>query len=67
MIESQTHILTLVHGKENDEKHSRLKVGDHVKIPKYKYFFAEGNTPNWSEEVLLIKKVKNTTPWTHVI
>ena len=23
--------------------------------------------PNWSEEVFVIKKVKNTVPWTYVI
>ena len=28
---------------------------------------AKGNVPNWSEEVFVIKKVKNTTPWTYVI
>ena len=31
-----------------------------------KYFF-KGYTPNWSEEVFVIKKVKNTVPWTYVI
>ena len=29
--------------------------------------FAKGYVPNWSEEVLVIKKVKNTVPWTYVI
>ena len=28
--------------------------------------FAEGQTPNWSEEIFVIKKVKNTVPWTYV-
>ena len=23
--------------------------------------------PNWSEEILIIKKIKNTVPWTYVI
>ena len=32
-----------------------------------KNFFAKGCTPNWSEEVFMIKKVKNTVPWTYVI
>ena len=27
----------------------------------------EGYTPNWSEEVFIIKEVKNTVPWTYVI
>ena len=32
-----------------------------------KTFFAKGYTQNWSEEVFVIKKVKNTVPWTYVI
>ena len=38
-----------------------------VRISKYKNIFAKGYTPNWSEEVFVIKKVKNTVPWTYVI
>ena len=29
--------------------------------------FAKGYMPNWSEEIFVIKKIKNTVPWTHVI
>ena len=29
--------------------------------------FAKGYTSDWSEEVSVIKKVKNTVPWTYVI
>ena len=35
---------------------------DDVRISKYKNIFAKGYVPNWSEEVFLIKKVKNTVP-----
>ena len=45
----------------------KLKVGHIVKISKYKNTFTKGYTPNWSEEVLVIKKVKNSVPWTYVI
>ena len=45
----------------------KFKVGDHVKISKYKNIFAKGYTPNWSEEVLVVSKIKNTVPWTYVI
>ena len=55
------HTLTLVN---NDLK---FKVGDHVRISKYKNIFARGYTPNWSEEIFVIKKIKNTVPWTYVI
>ena len=30
-------------------------------------FWSKGCTPNWSKEVFVMKKVKNTLPWTHVI
>ena len=44
-----------------------FKVGDIVRISKYKNIFAKGYVPNWSEEVSVIKKVKNTMPWTYAI
>ena len=53
--------------KEVNDKDPKFKVGDHVRISKYKNIFAKGYTPNWSEEVFVIKKVKNTVPWTNVI
>ena len=43
------------------------KFGDHVRISKSKNIFAEGSTPNWSEEIFVIKEIKNTVPWTFVI
>ena len=53
--------------KEVNDKDSKFKVGDHVRISKYKNIFAKGYTPNWSEEVFVIKEVKNTVPWTYII
>ena len=53
--------------KEINNKDPKFKVGDRVRISKYKNIFAKGYTPNWSEEVFGIKKVKNTVPWTYVI
>ena len=52
--------------KVND-KNLKLKVGDHVRISKYKNIFAKVYMPNWSEEIFFIKKNKNTVPWTYVI
>ena len=54
-------------GKEVNDKDPTFKVGDHVRISKYKNIFAKGYTPNWSEEVFITKKIRNTIPWTHVI
>ena len=53
--------------KEINNKDSKFKVGDSVRISKYKNIFTKGYIPNWSEEVFVIKKVKNTIPWTYVI
>ena len=48
-------------------KNPKFKVGDHVRISKYKNIFAKGCTRNWSEEIFIVKKIKNTVPWTYVI
>ena len=53
--------------KEVNDKNSKFKVDDHVRISKYKNIFVKGYTPNWSEEVLLIKELKNAVPWTYVV
>ena len=50
--------------KETNYKDPKFTVGDHVRISKYKNIFSKLYTPNWSEEVFVIKKVKNTFPWT---
>ena len=50
-----------------DNTYIDFKIGDHVRISKCKNIFAKGYTPNWSEEVFVIKEVKNTVPWTYVI
>ena len=39
-------------GKEGNDNGPKFKVGDHVRISKFKNIFAKGYTPNWSEEVL---------------
>ena len=44
--------------KEVNDKDPKFKVGDHVRISKYKNIFAKGYTLNWSEEIFVIKKLK---------
>ena len=50
-----------------NEKNPKFKVGDHVRISKYKNIFATGYGPNWSEEVFVVSKIKNIVPWIYVI
>ena len=54
-------------GKQVNDKDPKFKVGDHVRISKCKSIFAKGYTPNWSEEISVIKEIKNTVPGTYVI
>ena len=53
--------------KDVNDNDPKFEVGDHMRISKYKNIFSKGYTPNWSEEVFVIKKIKNTIPWTYVI
>ena len=63
-VKSSTYIDS---SKEIDNRDPKFKIGDIVRISKYKNAFANVYTPNGSEEVFLIKKVKNTVPWIYVI
>ena len=63
-VKDNTYINT---NKEINYKDPKFKVGDYVRISKYKNIFAKGYMPNWSEEVFVVNKIKNTVPWTYVI
>ena len=54
------------YSEETNEKDPKFKVGDNVRISKYKNIFAKGYTPNWFE-VFVVNKVQNTVPWTYLI
>ena len=55
------------YNEDFNKKDPKFKVGDHVRISKYKNIFAKGYAPNWSEEVFVVSKIKNTISWTYVI
>ena len=48
-------------------KRPKFKVGDRVRISKYKTLFEKGYTPNWTTEVFEINNVFLTTPTTYKI
>ena len=54
-----------VYFDEHNEKDSRLKVGDRVRISKFKNIFAKGYTPNWSKEIFIVNKINDTVPYTY--
>ena len=55
------------YNEDFNKNHPKFKVGDHVRISKYKDIFAKGYTPNWSEEFSAISKIKNVVLGTYVI
>ena len=55
------------YNEESNKKDPKFKIGDHVRIFKYKNIFAKGYTPNRSEEVFIISKTNNAVPWRYVI
>ena len=60
-VKDNTYINT---NKEINYKDPKFKVGAYVGISKYKNTFAKGYMPNWSKEVFVVDKIKNTVPWT---
>ena len=58
-VKSSTYINS---SKEINNKDPKFRIGDIVRISKYKNIFAKGYTPSWSKEVFVIKKVKNNVP-----
>ena len=63
-VKDNTYINT---NKEINYKDPKFKVGDYVRISNYKNIFAKEYMPNWSEQVFVADKIKNTVPWTCVI
>ena len=55
------------YNEDSNENQPKFKIGDHVRISKYKNIFAKGYTKSQSEEVFVISKIKNTVAWTYVI
>ena len=55
------------YNEDSNEKDPKFKAGDRVRISKYKNIFAKGYIQNWSKEVFIISKIKNTVPRTYVI
>ena len=51
-------------GIESSHKDPKFNVADYVRILKHKNVFVKAYTPNWSEEVFVIKKIVR---WTYVI
>ena len=60
-------IIKRVYIDERNEKRSRFKVGDRVRISKFKNIFDIGYTSNWSREIFIVNKINDTVPYTYNI
>ena len=50
---------------KHNEKESKFKVGDRVRISRYKNIFAKGYAPNWISEIFIVDKINDTLPYTY--
>ena len=50
---------------EHNKKDSRFKIGNRLRISKFKNIFAKGYTPNWSREIFIINKINDAVPYTY--
>ena len=57
----------IVYIDEHNEKDSRFKIGDRVRISKFKNIFAKGYTPDWSREIFIVNEINDTVPYTYNI
>lgn len=47
-----------VNNDTENQKKTKFRVGDHVRLSKYKHAFEKGYTPNWTTEIFKIRKVQ---------
>ena len=50
---------------EHNEKESKFKVDDRVRISRYKDIYSKGYAPNWSSEIFIVNKINDTVPYTY--
>ena len=55
------------YNEESNKKDIKIKASDNFRMSRFKNVFSKGYTTNWSEEIFIVKKIKNTVPWTYVI
>ena len=60
-------LLPTVYNVVNIAARPKFKVGDSVRVSKFKTVFEKGYTPNWSTEVFKIAKVQRTNPVTYLL
>lgn len=68
--ENEQHLLDTVYNHEKIiqfRNNVKFKVGDHVRLSKYKHVFEKGYLPSWTTEVFTVSKVQHTDPTTYLL
>lgn len=63
----EQHLLSTVYNHIKVAGFAKYKIGDTVRISKYKHIFEKGYTPNWTTEIFTISKVQITNPVTYLL
>ena len=65
--QNETTLLQNVYGRirVNRTRKIKFKVGEKVRISKWKHIFEKGYTPNWRTEIFTTSEVKKTDPVTY--
>lgn len=65
---NEFYLMTTVYNHQRSlalKSEPKFRLGDFVRISKYKHIFDKGYTPNWTTEIFKIKNVYHTIPITY--
>lgn len=65
--QNSAEVFKNLYGHEKIDKIKKFKVGDRVRIYRYKTLFEKGYKPNWTDEIFVVTEVVNTNPITYRI
>ena len=66
-IADEKRLLNTVYLETKSVGRSKFKIGEKVRISKYKNLFEKGYTPNWTTEIFTIEKKQLTNPVTYLL
>lgn len=73
--DNEQHLLNTVYNYKRSitttpslRRSAKFKVGDYVRLSKYRVMFEKGYTPNWTFEIFKVRKVQyHTNPITYLL
>lgn len=68
--ENERYLLRTIYNSDtiwSQKKRTKFKLGDLVRMSKYKHVFSKGYTPNWTTEIFKINGIQYTKPITYLL